>query len=137
MGRFSAQDNVKNGYLEDTPDTGKTTARVSDSTTHDKLDTVIANLGGSVDTTPDIQNISVPNKDTEQNYTLPTNTKGFILRSRSKATLRLAYGALETNTKYLTIPAGNSFTDSNFYTSQTIYFQSSKDGDVVELVVYT
>lgn len=110
--------------------------RVADLDAHEKLDQVISGLGVG-NTTPSIQNILIPNKDIEQTLTLPNATKSYIIRSRLNGKLRLAFSAGETSTNYLTIPAGSSYKDENFYSSQAIYFRSTKDNDVLELVVYT
>ena len=117
--------------------TGDKFRATHDETTHDKLDQVISSLGGSLDTTPLIYNLNIISAGTEVSLALPENTKKFLIKSRSKGQLRLAYISGCTNMTYLTLPLGSSFVDESFYTNQTIYFQSSKPGDVIEIVAYT
>lgn len=119
-------------------DTNNDTYRaVCDEIAHGKLDQVIAGLGGSVDTTATIFNVNVISAGNEVAQALPANTKKFLIRSRNKGRLRLAYSLGGTNTSYLTIPTGSSYEDAEFYVSQTLYFQSTKPGDVIEIVAYT
>ncbi len=110
---------------------------VCDETTHDKLDTINASLGGSNDTTPNIYNVDVFTAGVELSQLLPADTKNFIIKSRNKGELKLAYSLGGTGIDYITIPRGCSFVDSNFYASVTIYFQSTKPGDVIEIVAYS
>lgn len=107
---------------------------VADETAHGKLDTIAAGLGTS-NTTTTTDNISVPLANTEQSYTLPANTKKFIIRARGNSRIQLAYSVGLSGTTFRTVDPGSDFTDTNFYTNQTIYFQLSKAGDVVELVI--
>ena len=88
-------------------------------------------------TTPSIFNVTLGPADTEQSQALPANTKEFIVKTRGNTLLKLSYTATESGTKYVTIPKQGVYTDNNFYTSQTIYFQSPSTGDVVEIVAYS
>ena len=110
---------------------------VCDEITHDKLDQVIAGVGGGVDTTTTIFNVNIISAGIEVSQALPANTKHFIIRSRNAGQLRLAYSLGGTSTSYLTIPKGSSYEDEEYYVSQTIYFQSTKPGDVIEIVAFT
>lgn len=110
---------------------------VKDEDAGQKLDAIINALGGSADTTPIIYNLNIINQGTEYSQALPANTKAFIVRSRNKGRLRLAYSTGGTNADYVTIPTGSSFKDTNFYTSITVYVQSTKPGDIVEIVAYS
>lgn len=126
----------KKAYFVD-PATGTVDRAVCDEITHEKLDQVIAGVGGGVDTTATIFNVNIISAGVEQSQALPANTKRFIIRSRNNAQLRLAYTTGGTSSSYLTIPRGNSFEDEEYYASQTIYFQSTQPGDVIEIVAYS
>lgn len=122
-------------WLDD--DNGSVDRAVRDEEAGQKLDAIVSALGGSVDTTPVIYNLNIINQGTEYSQALPANTKAFLVRSRNKGRLRLAYSTGGTNADYVTIPTGSSFKDTNFYTSITVYVQSTKPGDVVEIVAYS
>ena len=115
---------------------------VVDRAVHDEeavtlLAAILAALGGSANTTPEIFNLNIINQGQEYSQALPANTKAFIIRSRNKGRLRLAYSSGGTNADYVTIPNGSSFKDVNFYTGATLYIQSTKPGDIIEIVAYT
>lgn len=88
------------------------------------------------DTNTSIYNVTITNANTEQSQALPSNTKQFLIRSRSNSNLRLAYASGETTSQWLSIPGGSCYKDENYYTSQTLYFQSDQAGDIVEIVVF-
>lgn len=117
--------------------TNEVTTATCDEITHDKLDQVIAGVGGGVDTTTTIFNVSIINGGVEVSQALPANTKKFIIRSRNKGQIRLAYNSGGTSTAWLTIPVGSSYEDEEYYVSQTLYFQSTKSGDIIEIVAYS
>lgn len=110
---------------------------VCDEIAHEKLDAIIAGVGGSTDTTVTIYNKTVTLANTEDSQVLPSNTKYFTIRSRNKGRLRLAYTSGGTNTSYITLPTGTSFDDPNFYSSIELFFQTSKPGDVIEIIAYS
>jgi hypothetical protein len=93
--------------------------------------------GGGVNsnTTPVVGLINVPVADTEVAFALPSNCKGFVLRSRKLARLKLAY--LTGMTNYITIPVGGFWSESNFYLTQTIFISSSIGLNEIEIVTYT
>lgn len=126
----------KFAYREETT-TGAWERAVYDETTHGKLDAVLGALGGSVDTTVTIYNVNIINSNVEISQALPPNTKAFIIKSRNKGQVKLAYALGGTNTAYLTIPVGGSFEDTRFYQNVTLYFQTTKPGDIIEIVAYT
>ena len=122
---------------ETTPGSPTWYRAVCDEIGHEKLDAILRQLGGSTDTIPVIYNVNIINSGTEYSQTLPSDTKKYLIRSRNKGSLRLAYTLGGTNTTYLTLPTGTSYVDSNFYSSITLYFQSTKPGDILEIVAYT
>lgn len=126
--------NDAEAWIENSEDLG-IDRRVNDSIAHNKLDTIAAGLGIS-NTTTTIINASIALANTEVSQILPVNTKKFSFRSRSKGTIKLAYNVGETSTDYITVTPGNTYSDTNFYNAQTIYFQSTKAGDTLEIVVH-
>lgn len=95
------------------------------------------NVVSSADTTPAIFNVSAAVAGTEYSQVLPANSKKFVLKSREKATIKLSYTNGTSGTNYITIPPGAVFEDNNFYLAQTLYFQSNKNGDTIEIIAYT
>jgi hypothetical protein len=129
----NSKDNNRRSFVADKD--GHSARNTLDKLTHDKLDLVIAALGGSVDTTPTIYNVDCSVSGTEYSQALPANTKGFILRARKNSKIEFAYSSGASS--HLTIPVGNSFEDRNMYSSvQTLYFKCSKADEIVEIVAY-
>lgn len=86
-------------------------------------------------TTPDIINYIAVNADTEYNISLPSNTTRFLVRARGTAKLRLAFNSGETATKYITLWPGYEYIDADIdLVSLTLYIQSSKAGETIEIV---
>ena len=75
--------------------------------------------------------------DTEQSQALPANTKRFLVKTRGRAPLKLAYTASQSGTNYITVNKTAVFTDDNLYSAVTLYFQSPETGDTVEIVAYS
>lgn len=108
----------------------------------DGTNTLIINPDGSIDVnaivdldlpqTPGIVNIQANNANTEYSYTLPSDTKKFLIQARL-GKLRLAFNSGGSNTTYITINYGCSYIVENIKTSATLYFQSNKANDVVEI----
>ena len=121
--------------LDDT--TNEVWRAVCDEVTHEKLDEIVDNLGGTSDTNVTIFNIIVPTKNIEQSQQLPSNTKTFFMRSRNKGNIKVAYTQNQTDTNFITVVKGSVYTDEQVYDEVTIYFQSSKDNDVIEIIAYT
>lgn len=126
------RDAEKSKFRKD-PATGDVYVAVTDGEAHLLLEQILQALGGSSNTTTTVQNIAVANANVEQSFVLPANVKKFLIRSRNKGTITLSYAS---GGDYLTVPAGSSYVDNSFYQSQTIYFTTSKNADVVELVTY-
>lgn len=77
--------------------------------------------------------VAVPNSETSQ--ALPSDTKGFIIKTRGSSSLKLSYTVAESGTKFVTISRSAVYNDPNKYTSLTLYFQTSAV-DVVEIIAY-
>jgi len=92
----------------------------------------VSNVG-----TPTIFNVTATDKDTEYSQLLPDNTAQFIVRARNRSRLQISYTTGQTSTNYLTIMPGNIYSvESIKLTGKTIYFESSKDNTVVEIVTW-
>jgi len=123
--------NDAEAWIENTSD-GGVDRRVNDQIAHDKLDQIASGLGTSNTTTTNINTIiAIANSEVAQ--VMPANTKGFTVRSRNKGTLRLAYSAGGTSIAYTTIVPGKTYESNKFYSSLTLYFQSTKAGDILEI----
>lgn len=95
-----------------------------------------ANISDS-NTQVTIYNVTTTLADTEYSQSLPSDTKGFLLRSRNLATTKIAYASGGTGSDYLTVLPGNVYEDKYFYSSQTLYFRSSVAGAIIEIVAYS
>lgn len=126
------RDNNRRSFVADK--NGDAARNVRDVNTHDKLDAVIAALGGSTNTTPTIFNVSCPVAGTEYSQALPANTKCFMIKARKNS--RIDFGYASGLSTFVTIPPGNSFEDKNLYSAQTVYFECSLADEVVEIVAY-
>ncbi len=84
-----------------------------------------------------IFNVSLPLANAEYSQALPSNTKGFELRVRELENLKISFAPGDSGTTYWSVRAGTVYTNDNFFTSQTIYFQSPTAGVTLELVAYT
>lgn len=89
-------------------------------------------------TTPAVSNTTIISANTEQGIALPANTVKFKLKARGTARLQIAYTATESGTNYMTIYPGQCYEeDAINRVSTTIYIQSSKAGEVVEIVSWS
>ena len=88
-------------------------------------------------TTRTIFNITLGVVDTEQSQALPANTRGYIIRTRGNATLKLAFSVGTSGANFITIPKSSSYEDLFFTNALTLFFQSPQTGDVVEIVAYS
>lgn len=92
------------------------------------------NLQSFFSTTPTIANISAITSGTEYSYTFPTNTKKFMLKTRDSARLQFSYISGQSGTTYITVSSGSTYYLENLkLTSTTIYFQTNKNGETVEI----
>lgn len=81
-----------------------------------------------------IANVITVLANTEYSYAFPANTKKFKLKARGTARLQVAKTTGQTNTNYVTISPGAIFPEENINVPTfTIYFESSKAGEVVEI----
>lgn len=95
---------------------------------------VVAVGGITPSTTPTITNFSVALANTEVSHALQTNLKRLLVRSRDLYKIQFAFTATESSTKFITIPAGSSYTETDLNLSgKTLYFQLSTAG-IVEIL---
>lgn len=83
-----------------------------------------------------VWNVPIALANTEVSFNLPADTHKFLLRPRTACEMKLSYALGQSGTTYVTIPPRTNFTDENYYSSQTIYFQSNIAGITVEIVTY-
>lgn len=129
--KLATDDRQKQSFGID--ENSKVARRVMDEETH----RLLGNITGSSDTTATIYNVSAVTSGTEYSQALPANTKGFIIRSRGKSKIQLAYTSGASGTTFITIPGAASFEDENFYTSQTLYFQCDNNNETVEILAFS
>ena len=101
------------------------------------LPPVPVTVDGLTVTTPSIANVVIAAANTEESYTLPANSRRFLilLRTPSVAKLQLAYAVGTSGTTYVTINPGCHYSESEIDSpSVTLYFQSTLSGQVAEIV---
>lgn len=89
--------------------------------------------------TPNLFNVPCPVAGSEYSQLLPSNTAQLQLRSRnSQARLQLAWVSGTTSTTFLTLTPGTIYTLDNVkLNSKTVYFNSSKDDTIVEILTWS
>lgn len=126
--------NLKDGYqhaLRGTPPATRVAVDIADATTSTPIPVT------DTDTTVTIFNVTVATAGVEVSQALPANTKKFMFRARGNANLQLAFASGQSGSLFFTVRGGTVYTDNSFYSSQTLYFQSSKNGETVEIIAYT
>lgn len=88
---------------------------------------------------PSILNVSAPVAATEYSFSLPITTTKYMFKSRSKGTIQYAYTSGASGTTYISVPPGNFEGDERLKLTSaiTIYFQSNKTSDVLEIKYWT
>lgn len=85
--------------------------------------------------TPSLFNVVCPTAGTEYSQLIPNNTTQLQLKVRNNAKLQLAWIPGTTMTNFLTLTPGMIYVlESVKLTSKTVYFTSSKDDTVVEIL---
>lgn len=94
-------------------------------------------VSGITSTAITIENFNAAIPSTEYSYILPANTKKYLIRTRQLSDMKLAYVLNDTVAgNYWTVRAGSVYTDDNFYSALTLYFQVSVAA-VVEIISFT
>jgi hypothetical protein len=81
-----------------------------------------------------VYNVSVTLANTEFSQDLTEGTKAFTIRVRGGSSLKLAFEAGQSGTNYVTIPPGANYTAEGLNFSGTLYFQTPKPSQTVEIV---
>ena len=99
----------------------------------------IINVSSSDATEPEIFNILVPLKDVETAQALSTNTRKFLIRVRTAdSMLKLAFETGESATKFITVRYGSYYCEFGLnLVNKTLYFQTTKDSKIVEILAWT
>lgn len=86
--------------------------------------------------TPVIANIEMPLANTEYSYALPNGTKQFAMKLRGTGKLQFAFEAGQSNINYIFLAAGKSYStkDVKIGSGLTLYFQSPKNNQVLEII---
>ncbi len=87
--------------------------------------------------TPVIYNVSAALASTEYSQVLSISTKKLLIRVRGAAKLQVAFVAGQSGTNFFTIPAGCSYTLDGLNFSGTLYFQTNKPAQVIEILEWT
>ena len=86
---------------------------------------------------PSIENLALTNANTEYSQSLPTSTRKFFLQNRNDGKLKVAYTPGDSATKYITIWPGGSLFEEQIQGPVTLYIQSPKAGQTVEIGYWT
>lgn len=86
-------------------------------------------------TTPTIANVLVATANVEVSYVFPANTKKYFIKARGNSKIQLAFTSSQSGTNFITIFPGNKYEEENIQlTSITAYFQTNKNGEIVEIL---
>lgn len=88
-------------------------------------------------TNPTIVNITIALANTEQNYSLPTDTKKFLIKNRGDSMTKLSYLSGDSGSVFVSIPPGAVYEESGILTNATLYFQTESASDIIEIVSWT
>lgn len=84
--------------------------------------------------TPTIYNVAVPLAATEVSQTLSLGVKKFLVRVRGHSNLQLAFDPGQSGVDYISIPSGTTYSEDQVMFSGTLYFQTNKPSQVVEIL---
>lgn len=89
-------------------------------------------------TTRSTINVDMPVAATEYSLTLPDGTKQYMLKLRYAGVLRVADVAGESATNYIEVPTWCFLSEDLLMVSGlTLYFQSNKSSQVLEVITWT
>lgn len=100
-------------------------------------DAVPVNVQVNVAQTPTIYNLSAPTAGTEYSQSLNANTRQILLRVRGNGRAQISFTSGESGTKYITIPSGASLSLTDLGASVTLYIQTDKNAQVIEILEWT
>lgn len=86
--------------------------------------------------TPTISNVTTVVAGTEYSHTFQNDTKRFILKARGQnSILQIAFISGQTGTTFITLYQGVVYSEEDLdLQGLTIYFQSNKAGEIVEIL---
>ena len=88
--------------------------------------------------TPVVTNLSMPVAGTEYSHTFASKTKRFLIRARNLANIQFAYVSTESTTKFITIPCGGVYSETDLdLSSVTIYMQSDVASQTAEILEWS
>ena len=89
---------------------------------------------------PTIANVSMTLADTEYSYTLPVGSVKFTFQLRQTiddgGDVQVAFVQGESNTTYMNIISGTSWTENSIKGGGTLYFRSSQASRVAEILTW-
>lgn len=87
-------------------------------------------------TAPIITNLSAPSANTEVSHTFQDNTQKFHIKTRSSvADMQFAFTSGQSDTVFITIPSGVTFTEDDLDLSGvTIFLQTDKGNQTIEIL---
>lgn len=88
-------------------------------------------------TTPKIYNVTCTLANTEYSLVLSSDTKAFSIKARDRTTIKLAYSSGDSGSLYITVGAGSVYSEDNITFNGTIYFQTNKANQVLEILEWT
>lgn len=102
------------------------------------LDVALLPSQSPIAVTPIVINVPAPTANTEYSYTFSANTKKILIQSRLSSNVQFAYVSGQSGTNFITIPNGSGFsTDQLNLNGVTIYFQTNKASNTLEILAWT
>lgn len=88
---------------------------------------------------PLIDQVNMASAGTEYSYLLPDNCKQFMIKLQGDANLQVAYLSGDSGIKFITVPRFCFLSESDLGLSAatTLYFQSNKASQVLEIISWT
>jgi len=88
-----------------------------------------------------IFNVSAPTAGVEVSQALPANSTGFVMQVRndneSTAKLQFSFVITESGTKFATVHPGSSYSDEKSRVAETVFFQTNKASQTVEIIAFS
>ncbi len=86
---------------------------------------------------PSIENVSMPVANTEYSYDIPTGTRKFSVKLRDLGyELKICFVSGESDETYITLSAGKTYTENEIKGSGTLYFMTTANNQVAEILLY-
>lgn len=88
--------------------------------------------------TPTISRETIAAANTEQSYALPANTRRFLIQNTGKTVMKLAFANGDSSSTYVSIYPFTHYVEEKLSTSTniTLYFQTAKAGDIIEILTW-